>query len=158
MTTYVDTSVLVAFYLPERFSRAARREVSELRQLPFTSLHELEFRTALELMVGRGQLTLDERDAVATQVDEDRQALRLAQAAPEWDQALALAVSLSREHSARTLARSLDVLHVATAATLGCERFVTADRRQAALAAAAGLSAVNITAARSSHPTGREAD
>jgi hypothetical protein len=56
VTTYVDSSALVAIYVPERFSNAARQTVRTVPQLPFTQLHELEVPNALELLVGRGSI------------------------------------------------------------------------------------------------------
>ncbi len=53
MTTYIDSSVLVAVYVPERFSKAARKAVRDVPQVPFTQLHELEVPNAFELLVGR---------------------------------------------------------------------------------------------------------
>lgn len=53
MTTYVDSSVLVAVYVSERFSKAARQVVRAAPQIPFTQLHDLEVRDAFELLVGR---------------------------------------------------------------------------------------------------------
>jgi predicted nucleic acid-binding protein len=54
VTTYVDSSVLVAVYVPERFSKAARQALRGAPQVPFTQLHELEIPNAFELLVGRG--------------------------------------------------------------------------------------------------------
>ena len=54
MTTYIDSSVLVSVYVPERFSNAARRTVRAVPQVPFTQLHDLEVASAFELLVGRG--------------------------------------------------------------------------------------------------------
>ena len=50
-----------------------------------------------------------------------------------------LAFDLSHEHTARSLSRTLDILHVANALIGGLSTFITADRRQARLADAAGL-------------------
>ena len=51
----------------------------------------------------------------------------------------ALAERLARGHAATLGTGSLDTLHVAAAIALGARAFVTADRRQAALARAAKL-------------------
>ena len=51
----------------------------------------------------------------------------------------AVSVRLAREHTAALGTRSLDVLHVAAALALRERHFVTADDRQAKLAAAVGL-------------------
>lgn len=60
MTTYIDSSLLVAVYVPERFSNAARQTVRAVPQVPFTQLHELEISNAFELLVGRGSITREE--------------------------------------------------------------------------------------------------
>lgn len=151
MTAYVDTSVLVAVYLPERHSGAARRAVARLPQVPFTALHRLELRNALELLLGRGQVTVAERDAVLELVEADRRARRLAMVAFDWDRVFERAVAVAAQHSASALSRSLDVLHVAAALELGCAAFVTADRRQAVVAAAVGMALTDVTRARGGH-------
>ena len=57
MTTYVDSSALVAVYVSERFSQSARRAVRAVPQIPFTQLHELEVPNAFALLVGRTVMT-----------------------------------------------------------------------------------------------------
>ena len=54
--------------------------------------------------------------------------------------------NLAQQHSARLLCRSLDILHVACALDLACDRFVSGDDRQLRLARATGLKVVDITA------------
>jgi hypothetical protein len=54
------TSVLVAIYVPERVSNAARHPVRAVRQILFTQMRELEVRNACELLVGRDLITTDE--------------------------------------------------------------------------------------------------
>jgi hypothetical protein len=46
----------------------------------------------------------------------------------------------------KTLARTLDVLHVAALIEIGCEALVSGDERQTALAKAEGLRALDIRA------------
>ena len=60
MKTYVDSSALVAIYVPERFSAAARRAVRGAAQVPFTQVHRLEVFNAFEMLVGRGTITRGE--------------------------------------------------------------------------------------------------
>lgn len=48
---------------------------------------------------------------------------------------------LSALHSEKLGTRSLDILHVAIALSLGCETFLSFDKRQIALAKKAGLAA-----------------
>jgi predicted nucleic acid-binding protein len=144
MTTYIDSSVLVAVYVPERFSRAARAAVRTAGQVPFTTLHRLEVPNALELLVGRGAITRDEQRAIERQLQEDLDAQRLAPVSIDLDRVFADTTELSRTHTARFLTRSLDLLHVAAAHVMGCTAFVSADDRQLAVAKATGLKTTDI--------------
>jgi predicted nucleic acid-binding protein len=142
--TYVDSSALVAVYVPERFSRAARRVVRGAGQVPFTVFHELEVGNSFELLVGRGLITRDESRAVQGQLREDLESQRLVAVSLDLERVFAEAIELSRLHTARLLARSLDLLHVAAAHVALCAEFVSADDRQLAVAKISGLEAVDI--------------
>lgn len=148
MKAYFDSSALVKLYVTEKFSPRARREAQALPQLPFTWLHALELGNALQVLTGRKLLVAKEADQLREQIEDDRQAHRLAETPLDWPKIFHESVQLSRAHSARLLCRSLDILHVAAACELSCERFVSADERQLALAAAAGLKTTDIRAAR----------
>ena len=54
MTTYIDSSALVAVYVPERYSASARTTLTTVPQVPYTPLHELEVANAFALLLGRG--------------------------------------------------------------------------------------------------------
>ena len=151
MTTYIDSSALVAVYVPEHFSAAARKALSTVPRVPYTLLHELEVANAFALLLGRRSITAAEHRAIRAQVREDVEAQRLVPTALDWPQAFAGACELSESCTATLLTRSLDLLHVAAARALGCKVFVSADDRQLAAARTAGLKAVDIkrTAARS---------
>ena len=144
MTTYVDSSALVPVYVPERFSKAARTIVRGASQIPFTPLHQLEVPNAFEMLVGRGAITRDECDAVLRQLRDDVDAQRLMTVSPDLEQVFARGSEFSRLYTAKTLARSLDLLHVAAAHVTSCTRFVSADDRQLAVAKASGLEVVDI--------------
>jgi predicted nucleic acid-binding protein len=144
MTTYIDSSVLVAVYVPEHFSRTARASVRTAGQVPFTALHRLEVPNAFELLVGRGAITRDERRAIEHQLQEDLEAQRLASVSIEHDRVFAEAIELSRTYAAKFFSRSLDLLHVAAAHVLECTTFVSADDRQLAVAKATGLKTTDI--------------
>ena len=144
MTTYVDSSVLVAVYVPERFSKAARHAVRAVAQIPFTPIHELEVRNAFELLVGRNLITKAECRAILAQLDDDLDSQRLARVPLDLDGVFTRASDLSRTYTSRYLTRSLDLLHVAAAQTMMCATFVSADARQLAAAKATGLKVVDI--------------
>jgi len=144
VTTYVDSSALVAVYIPERFSRAARAALRAVPQVPFTQLHDLEVTNAFELLVGRGLISREECRAVQQQLHDDIEARRLARVGVDFDRVFTSADELSRVHTAKFLARSLDLLHVAAALSMACVRFVSADDRQLAVADASGLNIIDI--------------
>jgi len=142
--TYIDSSVLVAVYVPERFSNAARQAVRAEQQVPFTLLHELEVPNAFELLVGRGSISREECRAVHAQLQEDLDSQRLARVPLDLDRVFTTATDLSRTYTAKALARSLDLLHVAAARVMMCSAFASADDRQLAVAKATGLKVVDI--------------
>ena len=144
MTTYIDSSVLVAVYVPERFSNAARQTVSTVPQVPFTQLHELEVPNTFELLVGRGSISREECRAIQVHLQEDLESRRLARVSLDLDRLFTGANDLSRTHTARFLTRNLDLLHVAAARVMMCSVFASADDRQLAVAKATGLKVVDI--------------
>lgn len=146
--TWFDSSALVAAYVNERFSAASRRAVARAGQIPLTPLHELEIRTTFELLVGRRLISKAEREAVVADFETDIRAHRLLPVKIDLDAVIIRARALSAAHAARTLSRSLDLLHVAGAVEQGCRRFVSADRRQLAVARAVGLRVTDIRRAR----------
>jgi predicted nucleic acid-binding protein len=144
VTTYVDSSALVSVYVTERFSTTARAAVRRASQIPYTPLHQLEVPNAFEMLVGRGAITRDECHAILKQLQEDVDAQRLMTVAPDLDEVFAHATEFSRLYTAKTLARSLDLLHVVAAHVTSCTRFVSGDDRQLAVAKASGLKVVDI--------------
>ena len=144
MTTYVDSSALVSVYVNERFSKTARATVRGASQIPFTSLHQLEVPNAFEMLVGRRAITRDECHAILGQLREDVDARRLMTVSPDLDQVFGRAREFSTLYTAKTLARSLDLFHVAAAHVTSCTRFVSGDDRQLAVAKASGLDVVDI--------------
>ena len=152
MTTYIDSSALVAVYVPERHSPSARRALGRVPQVPYTLLHELEVANAFALLLGRRSITAGEHRAIRTQVRDDVEAHRLVPTALDWPQTFAGACELSESYTPTLLTRSLDLLHVAAARALGCKVFVSADDRQLAAAKAAGLKAVDIKRATARSP------
>ncbi len=144
MTTYVDSSALVAVYVSERFSKGARQAIQAAAQIPFTALHQLEVENAFELLVGRGLISRAECDALKAQLQEDLENQRLLPVSLDMERLFSDACELSRTYTARFFARSLDLLHVAAARRALCTAFVSADDRQLAVARASGLEVVDI--------------
>lgn len=140
MTLWLDTSVLVSLYVPEpRSARVARLVRRAGEPVLFSQLHELELANALRLRVFRRDAERKQVDATRAGIAEDLEAGVLRRVAVDWPVALAKAIELADEHASRVGCRSLDVLHVSAAMTTAIDRFVTADRRQCAVARRAGL-------------------
>jgi len=144
VTTYVDSSALVSVYVPERFSKTARRALRAVPQVPFTQLHELEVPNAFELLVGRGLISRDECRSVQAQLQQDLEGQRLLRFSLDLEVVFSNARELSRAYTAKLLTRSLDLLHVVAAHVAMCTMFVSADDRQLAVAKATGLDVVDI--------------
>ena len=155
VTTYFDSSVLVASYLAEPHSAAARRAVAAVPQVPYTPLHHLEVRDGVSVAWSASAPDrVGSRRPCCRRLEDDVAAGRLLQVPLDLYAMFARAEVLSERYARRCLARSLDVLHVAAALELGCTRFVTLDTRQARLAVACGLKVVDLTAR--GHPTPAE--
>src|SRR5688500_6948880 len=108
--------------------------------LPFTHLHALEVRNALELGVFRGQLTsLDSRSAWLD-LQTDIRSGRLSRTAQNWSLAFRFARFVSRRHTSMIGARAIDILHVASARLSRANGFFSFDARQRAVAAMLGFS------------------
>lgn len=148
MTVYFDSSALVAAYVTETHSERARRELRRHRQVPWTPLHDLEVRNAFRLLYGRRQINEAELDGLLGHVDDDLQRGRLARPAIDLGAVFRRAGELSRRHAPKTLARTLDVLHVAALIEIGCEALVSADERQITLAKTEGLRTFDIRTTR----------
>ena len=140
MTAYADTSVLGRVYFQQADSARAIVLVRALPDpLPFTPLHNLEIRNAVRLRVYRGEADTVQRDMILAALDSDLASGNMHLTPLPWAELMREAERLNAAHTAKLGCRSLDVLHVAAAVTLGAREFLTFDTRQAALAKAAGL-------------------
>ena len=146
MSVYFDSSALLAVYVTETYSESARREIRTCAAVPWTPLHDFEVRNALRLLHGRGQVDEAELVALLGHIDEDLSTGRLARIAVDLGAVFRRAEELSRRHGAATLARTLDILHIAALLESGCTTLVTGDERQLALAASEDLTTVDIRA------------
>lgn len=137
---YVDPSTLRSLYLHDHRSRAFCAWRWRLRgSLAITRYGRAELVNAIALAAFRGDVTREVAEAATTDVEDDLVAGRLRLTDLTWRRALDTAADLSRRHTPSIGTRSLDVLHVAAALTLGMGVFVTYDGRQAKLATAVGL-------------------
>ena len=90
------------------------------------------------LLRGRRQIDEAEIEGLLGHIDDDLQRGRLARPIIDLGAAFRRAEELSRKHASKTLARTLDVLHVAALIEIGCGTLVSGDERQIILARADG--------------------
>ena len=137
---YVDPSALRSLYVhDDRSARFCAWRTRTPGALPITRFGRAEMVTSVSLAVHRQLLAAEDARAARDDLNADIRAGRLSLADALWRRTLDLAADLSERHTARLGTRSLDVLHVATAITLGLKQFVTYDERQGALAKAVGM-------------------
>ena len=142
MKAYADTGFLCSLYAPDAHTGTAVARIKrQTLPLPVIWLHQLEFRNALRLRVFRKEITPAQRDASLNAMLADLAANVLVHAAAPLMELTIEAERLSALHSETLGTRSLDILHVAAGLILGIPEFLTFDRRQQALAVAAGLQA-----------------
>lgn len=101
MTSYVDSSALVAVYVSEHFSKPARRALRAVPQVPFTQFHELEVRNAFELLAGRAIMSRQECRSMHAQLHDDIENQRLVRFSLDLDRVSSDAHELSRLHASR---------------------------------------------------------
>jgi len=147
LTVYFDSSALVAVYVTEQYSDRARRELRRRVPVPWTPLHDVEVKNAFRLLCGRKQIDETEMDGLLAHIDEDLQRGRLLRPIIDLDATFRRAERLSRTHAVKTLARTLDLLHVAALLEIGCGTLVSGDERQIATARAEGLRTIDIRSA-----------
>jgi len=139
---YFDSGVLLKLYFPEPNSAQAQALVREKGAPVLTSLHRLEMKAAMAQRCGRGEITPEEHAQMVADFERDIGTGVFAVVAPAWPAVFADAESLADIHAAQNLCRSMDMLHVALARALGATELCTFDRRQTAMARAAGLAVV----------------
>ncbi|WP_404421532.1 type II toxin-antitoxin system VapC family toxin [Nibricoccus sp. IMCC34717] len=138
--TYADTSFLFSLILHDTNSAAALTYVSKHRTaLAFTAWQRCELLNAVRLCVFRGNCTEADVARAIERIRSDVAAGNLVETALAWPEVMDLAESLSARHTGKLGVRTLDLLHVAAAKSLGARKFVTCDERQLSLARAAGL-------------------
>ena len=144
MTTYCDTSYLVALYVPNDHTAAALRRRSRRSREPilFAPLHRLELRTVVRQCVFSDLITEAEGRGVLRHIEEDLDDGTLFHQPLDWIESLRRAEAIAGRHAMKMSCRSLDLWHVAAALEVGTVEFVTFDQDQFKLAKAEGLRAV----------------
>jgi predicted nucleic acid-binding protein len=139
LSVYADASFLFSLYAIDAHSRRAAKLLADTKPpLVLSELTQLEFINALRLSLHRRDLSAGEAEELDRLFHEDIDSgILMVRALSQI--AYAKASELSRKHTPSLNVRTLDVLHVACALTLGAKSFFTFDQRQAKLARAVGL-------------------
>jgi predicted nucleic acid-binding protein len=137
---YPDSSFLVSLHRADaNHTLACAHLVANAQTLVFTPLHRIEVRNALRNAAACGDLAPEELRQAFRQVDQDLRDGLLVHTQIEWTDVFRRADDLSHTHASREGQRTLDLLHVAIALVIGAKMFLSFDKRQRGLAAAAGL-------------------
>ena len=140
MTVYIDTSAIIKLYFREKFSRETATWLRKNNEaVPITPFHDLEFTNAVNLKCFRKEITVEQAGEVLAKF-KDHQAKGVYYRPPiKWPDVFLLSLDLTRIHTPAIGCRSLDIMHVALALSIGANRLLTFDQKQSQLALAAGL-------------------
>jgi predicted nucleic acid-binding protein len=137
---YVDTSVVVKLYIKEAYSQEVAAWIrANDEAIPKTVFHELEFTNAIKLKQFRDEMTGSEAETILSRFNQHEVDGIFYRPAINWPDVFARSLTLSKNHTETIGSRSLDVIHVALALSMGADRFFTFDEKQSQLASAAGL-------------------
>lgn len=140
MVYYADSSFLVSLYRRDAHQEAANRFMERhAPPLGFSPLNRIELRNALRNAHGAGDMREQDLRAALRQIDIDISDAVLLHLSVNWSEVFHRADELSAQHATGLGQRTIDLLHVAIAVECGAKTFLTFDRRQAAVAKAAGL-------------------
>ena len=140
MRVCCDTSFLFSFYGRDTFTPAASAAAREAAKAPSLSpFNEYEFLNAVRLACFRGAIGEEQAAAMLEDFAADMAAGRLAPEVASLSAILEEAKRLSAKHTRAHGHRAFDLLHVAAAATMKADAFLSFDLNQRQLAKAAGL-------------------
>lgn len=136
--SYADSSFLVALYLSgdAHAKRANAYMARQAESLAFTPLQRIELRNAIRLCEWRGHIDAAATRAALRQTETDLEEGFLVHVPAAFTDVCRRADALSQKHSG---CRTLDLIHAATALTIGSSVFLSFDDRQRELAHRAGL-------------------
>lgn len=135
---YLDTSAFIKLYLHEVGSAEVHALViSQQEPLPVWSFMELEFLNALRFKVFLSEMSTDDVQHIISLYHDRKRGGQYF--APHLDPIALHELSLQMTERTPIIGcRALDILHVAAARLCDASAFVTADKRQAALAEVEG--------------------
>ncbi|MFT5836637.1 MAG: putative nucleic acid-binding protein [Candidatus Azotimanducaceae bacterium] len=138
-SAYFDTGALLKVYHTEAGSEQASSIALRHAALPLSFVLEIELKNALRALCRRGNIQQQQLEKMLDCIDYDIAEGRLYKLRSDAKKIETTAFDLSERFTTHLLSRSLDILHVAIALCAEIPNFVTGDKRQAKLAAAAGL-------------------
>lgn len=142
---YADTSFLFSLVMHDANTAGAVAYLSNHPSaLALTPWQRCELNNAIRLSVSRGNCSGADAARAIAQIETDIADGNFIETALTWPEVLLLAETLSARHTTTLGVRSLDLLHVAAASSLGAKKFLTCDGRQLALARAARIPADKI--------------
>ncbi len=133
--SYIDTSILVAYYCPERLSRVAQSAIRRATKPAISTLSEVEFVSALAMKRRTKELNDSSARRILSLFRQHR-ADHVFQLVPIEAREFAAATDWLESFS--TSLRALDALHLAAAFTSGLT-LITADKGLAESAAVLGV-------------------
>ena len=140
MNAYPDASFLFSLYISQAHSLAVRTHLTTMTEpLPVGSLLRFEVCNSIRREAFQGKITSGAAVAALAAFDADVDAGRVVIPLVDWELVHTAAERLSNQHGLQRGNRAFDILHVATALTLGAKVFLTFDGKQAVLARAEGL-------------------
>lgn len=142
MSIYADTSFLLSYFGQDVKTPLAHNYAGGWTQPPriaWTLFGELEFNNAARALVFVGKLDSTKLGAMLARVREDLRGGILTRKSLTAELHYRTAETISTAHTARLGGRTLDLLHIAAAQTLGAQEFLSFDGRQRALAIQCGL-------------------
>jgi predicted nucleic acid-binding protein len=141
LSVYPDTSFLYSLYVQQAHSAKAAAYMAAAYDgaLPLTTLGRFELLNAIRLSVFRQQLNprVAAIDVLTIKADIESGVLEVISC--DWAAVHAEAERLSAGHTTEGGHRSMDILHVATALSMGAREFLSFDGKQTRLASAEGL-------------------
>jgi predicted nucleic acid-binding protein len=142
---YIDTSAIIKLYFKEEYSLETSNWVRKNSiAIPLTSFHELEFFNTINLKQFRKELTKEECESIMARFKKHEEQGIFSRPQLDWTDVFQNAYDLSQKFTKSTGARSLDILHIASALLIKAGKFLTFDDKQAKLASLAGLKIVKI--------------
>ena len=140
MSATADSSLIVALYLPEPNSVLADATCKSIPPpIRLSAWHQVEIANAFQRAVRNNRITATQASLLWQDFASDVANGRFEIVAVDHESALARALILTQKHTATLSARTLDLIHVATALEIGVANFLSLDHRQRQVADAEGL-------------------